>query len=348
MRTTMKKSLLIVALISLSGLLIQCSDSGTAETNKSAVKTYNVRVVPLEPRSFSEYLEVTGTVKARNQIKLLAEEGGILNRIMRDKGRFVSAGDTLAILENKVLEAGYKQAQAALKQAQLDFDSKKVLYEKKAISANEYLASKYGLERAQATNDLARARFDKLFITAPMSGFVNERYYDLGAYAQPMTPLFEFIDNAQLIISAGVAERFLRDIKIGTKAEIGFDAFPGLVLNSKVTFVSRSIDPINRTFLVEMKVDNPDRKLNPQMIANVKLLRRAFDNSIVIPIDAIIDSEQGSHVFIENGTKAHKKPVKIKAIYEDSVMVEGLAPGQKLVIVGQRELTDGDPLEILN
>jgi len=301
----------------------------------------------LSLRPFSEYLEITGTVEARNHIQIIVEEGGIVHRIVRDKGSLVKKGDTLIVLENKMIEAGYKESTAALHQAELDYKSMKVMYEKRAISENEYLAAKYGLERARAAFDLAKARYDKLFIKAPLTGYVNNRFYDIGSYAMPMTPIIDFMDNAVMKISAGVAERFLNDIRIGTPVEISFDAYPDLKMKSEVSFINLSIDPLSRSFQIEIEIPNPERKLAPQMITNLNLLRRSYQDRIVIPMDAVIESEQGRFVFVAENEQAHKVPVELLAIYEDSVLVNGLDPGKALIVMGQQDLTDGDSLLIV-
>lgn len=340
----MKKLFPILSVLFLIFLISGCTDDSAADSIAVEEKGIPVKTISLQPGEFSEFLNITGTVKARNRIQILVEEGGLLDKIIKDKGRFARSGDTLAILDNKILKASYDEMKAALRQAELDYNSKKVLFDQRAISENEYLASKYGYERALAGFDLTAARYSKLFITAPINGYVNERFYDIGAYARPMTPIFDFIDNAYMKVSAGVAERFLDDIQLGTPAEITFDAFPKKRIKSKVSFKTQSIDPLNRTFLVEIQIPNPKRDLAPQMIANVKLLRRAYKDKIIIPLDAVIQSETGRYVFISKGDKAHKIPVKLSAVAKDSALVEGLSVGQELVVVGQQELTDGDPL----
>ena len=343
----MKKFMLAIFVILGTLLFWQCSGDGTASQQDNPQTSIPVEVLDLKPRPFSEYLQITGTLKARNRINIVAEETGVLRKIIRDKGRIVKAGDTLAIIENKVLESSYKEAVAALNQAELDYGSKKVLYDKRAISENEYLAAKYGLERATAAYELNRARYSKLTPVAPLDGYVNDRFYDLGAFIMPMTPVFDFIDNAYMIIIAGVAERFLGDIKIGTTAKISFDAFPELQLESEVSYVNQSIDVESRTFQIEIRIPNPGRKLAPQMIADVQLLRRSFEDQIVVPLDAVIESEEGRYVFVASqDEKAVKVPVVLQAIYEDSALVSGLDPDQQLVILGQQELTEGDPLII--
>lgn len=344
----MKTVLYISAFIILALTFMQCADKSTAEVVDAKVeKSVPVKTLRLQPQSFSSYLEITGTVKARNHINIIVEEGGILKKVLIDKGNYARKGDTLAILENKVLEAAFHQARAALDQAELDFRSKEVLFRKKAISENEYLSSKYALDAARSAYELARARYDKLFIVAPMNGLVNNRFYDPGAYATPMTPIFEFIDNDYLRVSAGVAERFLSDIHIGTPVEIHFDAYPDIVITSTVSFVSQSINPQNRTFEIEVEFANPGHKLAPEMIANLKILQEKVENRIVVPLDALIESEQGWFVFIAEDSHARKVPVKQKAIFDNNVLVEGLQPGAELIVVGQQELSDGDLLTIV-
>lgn len=342
----MKKLFTILALFYLGSSLVSCSE-GTSANNNSEEKGTPVKTMVLELQPFNEYLKITGTVKARNQIDIIAEEGGVLAKILKDKGSYAQKGDTLAILENQVIHAQFKEAKAALHQVELDLKSSKTLYEKKAISENDYLISKFSWERANAAAELSGARYGKLFLTAKIPGYVNERYADQGAYLTPMSPAFEMVDNVVLKINAGIAERFLPDIKIGNPVELTFDAFPEIKIDSKVSFVSRSIDSRSRTFQVEIFLPNPNGKLAPQMVVNIKILRRAFDDQIVIPADAFLESEDGRYVFIDEDNYAKKIAIEIQAVYEGKIMVEGLSASQQLVVVGQQELTDGDLLNII-
>ncbi|MEL6820321.1 MAG: efflux RND transporter periplasmic adaptor subunit [Calditrichota bacterium] len=327
-------------------LMFQCGvDKPEANIEKSGTP---VQTVDVSPQTFSNFLRVTGTVKARNHVQIMVEEAGILRRVLVDKGQRARAGQTLAVLENKPLTASWKQAEAALKQAELDFKSKKVLYEKKAISENDYLMSEYAFEAAKASYELADARYRKLFVSAPIGGLINERYYDMGAYGSVMTPIFELIDNAKLKIRAGVAERFIADISEGTPVEITFDAWPGMVVESKVSFVSRSINPQSRTFNIEIELPNEGNKLAPEMVANLKILRQKIENQIVVPLEALMESEKGWYVFLADGEAAKRRMVEKLSVYEDKVQVEGLKKGDRLVVVGQQELAEGDTLQILN
>lgn len=343
----MKKIILFIIGLMAMASLLSCSSNSSAEQAVVEAKTTPVKIAPLKPRPFADYLRVTGTVKAKNRVNIVVEESGTLKNILRDKGSYVREGDTLAILENTGVKAAYEDAVAALKQAEVNYRSSKILFDKKAISENDFLNAKYGLERAQAQFNLAKSRYSKLFINAPISGFINNRFQDPGAFLMPNTPLFDLIDNSRVKIIAGVAERFRRYIRKGTPVFISFDTYPDLNIKGKVTFVHQSIDPSNRTFQVEIEIPNPQRKLAPNMIANLKILKQSFDDKIVIPVDAVIVSEEGRYVFIEENNKAKKMPVDLVVVYKDSVLVDGLVEGQHLVVVGQQELSDGDSLTVV-
>ena len=75
--------------------------------------------------------------------------------------------------------------------------------------------------------------------------------------------------------------------------------------------------------------------------------KQNHENSIIVPIDAVIDSEIGRYVFVEENEIAKKKMVTIEAIQGENVLVEGLQPNEKLIIAGQRSLSDGDTLNVV-
>ena len=340
--------ILLAASLVLLLFIAGCGQSASSRVQEIPQKEVTpVRTVTLKRQNFTSYLEVTGTVKARNHIDIIVEEGGILKEVPIDQGRTAKQGQVLARLENKILMAGYRQAEAALKQAQLEHESRKIPFKNKAISENEFLRSQYSFDAATASFELAQARLEKLWIVAPMDGLVNRRYYDIGAYANPLTRIFEFIDNEVMEIEAGLAERYLRFIQLGTPVEIGFDAFPDMKINAEVSYVSRSIDPDNRTFLIEAEVPNGDRRLAPQMIANLKIRRLTLDEQIVVPLDSLVQTETGWYVLVENGGHAKQVSVQRMAIYEDRVLVEGLTEDQNLIVVGHQNLSSGDPVEVI-
>ncbi len=324
----------------LSLLLLSCNSP-----QQDAIKDgqdEQLQTITVQEKSFVDYLHLDGRIQAKSRINILAEEGGVLGEIIKDKGSFAETGDTLAILGNPVLKASFEQAAATLKLAELDFKSKENLYKKKAIQENEFLLAQYRLDQARAQYNITRARYHKLFISAPFKGYVNDRFYDMGAFVAQMTPLFDYMDNHVVIIAFKINENYIDDIKKGTPARVTFDAINQLVLETKVSLVYKAIDPNTRTFRAEIWIENPDHKLAPDMSANIRLLRGKFDNQIIVPKNAIHSSEYKSFAFLDSAGVVRKIPVEIVATFNDSLAVEGLNAGDKLVISGENEISIGD------
>lgn len=338
---------IIIGLLMMSiWFILNCADVNEA---KNIEKHYTpVKIKVLQEQPFNDYIKVTGTVKAVKEVKIIAEESGVLQKVVRDKGSFVKKGDTLAILKNEIVSAQYKQAAAMLKQAELDVKAKNTLFQKKAISEIDYLSSKYQYEATKASYELAKSRYEKLFLKATISGLVNERFQDVGSYVTPMAPTFEILDIRYMKIRAGIAERYMDEIKIGTPVEITFDAFPELKIETKVTYKSSKVDPLSRTFIIEAEFANPGLQLGSEIVANVKVLKNTYQNKIIIPQDVVVESEQGYFVFIEKNSVVHKVPVKVENIVENKLVISGLNPGDHLVVVGQRNIADQDTVTVIN
>jgi RND family efflux transporter MFP subunit len=329
-------------------LLLSCT-SPQQDAIKDGQKA-PLQTIIVQEKSFVDYLHLDGRIQAKSRINILAEEGGVLSEIIKEKGTFAETGDTLAILDNQVLKSSFEQAAATLKLAELDFKSKENLYKKKAIPENEFLLAQYRLDQARAQYNITRARYHKLFISAPFDGYVNDRFYDMGAFVAQMTPLFDYMDNHIVIIAFEINENYIDDIKKGTPARVTFDAINQLVLETKVSLVYKAIDPQTRTFRAEIWIENPGHKLAPDMSANIRLLRGKFDNQIIVPKDAILFSEHKNFVFLDSAGIMRKVPVEIVATFNDSLAVQGLNAGDTLVVSDQNEISIGDSMnnDLLN
>jgi len=343
------KKIFIYAVLMVS-LFLGLSCTKQAETEKSVkpvLKGIPVRLITIEPQVFNQYIPLTGTVRAQNQIKIVAEESGTLIKIEKRKGAYAKKGAVIAVLKNELLQAAYLDVQAAANQAELTFTSNKALFAKKAISENQFKAGKLSLDRARASLAMAGSRVNKLTIKAPIGGYINDRYPDLGAYITPGTPLFELVDNSRFTVRADVAERFISFVKKSASVQVSFDAMPSLQLNGNVEFVSNSINASNRTFGIEVALQGNVSALRPYMIANLLVQKETKKDGIVVPLDAIVESETGRYVFLNNAGKAKKQAVYIREISGEKVLVDSLHVGQQLVVMGQRQISDGDPIQVV-
>jgi multidrug efflux pump subunit AcrA (membrane-fusion protein) len=134
---------------------------------------------------------------------------------------------------------------------------------------------------------------------------------------------------------------------------MNFKAYGALERQGRVTFAGSTINPQSRTFPVEIQVDNPESRLKPEMVAQLYVSRAVLDSALVVPRSAIIRDENGNSVFVANRTDsiptAERHRLTLGPNYAGKAVVEeGLQAGDEVVVLGQNNLTEGDPLNVVD
>lgn len=312
-----------------------------------AEKVTDVKVKVIEPGSFVDYIEVAGTVIADVLSTVSAEEAGVIEKFLEEKGAWVKKGAVVVKLHSKVLQANYEEAKANYLLSKAIFERQANLFEDNVISEQKYLEYKYSYERDKARYENLQARLEKTEIRSPIHGTIEEKVAEIGEYVQPGTPLFKVVKVDPVKIRADVPERYLQNVRVGSTANISFDILPEHEFTAQVTFVGPSINKSSRTFPIEIELQNKDGLLKPQMYANVNIKKAEVDSVIVISRDAVIETESGKYAFVAQGNIAAKHEIKLGGSVNNQVWVkEGLQPGDRLIVVGHRDLVDGERIRI--
>lgn len=344
------RTLLILLTLFLAFISLKCgneADGKNDSTDGIVEKVTDVKVITIKPQSYVDYIEVTGTVKADIASTVSAEESGVIESFLKEKGDWVKKGEVVVKLKSKVLQASFDEAKASYLLSEATFKRQANLFKDNVISEQKYLEYKYSLDRDKARYENLKARLDKTKITSPIAGIIDERFAEIGEFVQPGTPLFKVVKTDTIKISAGVPERYITDVKLGSTANIKFNILPNENFNGKVTFVGPSINKTSRTFLIEIELTNKEGLLKPEMFANIKINKAQLDDVVVIPRDAIIETESGKFVFVAIGNLASKREILIGGSYNNQILIkQGLKLGDQLIVVGHRDLVDGERIAI--
>jgi membrane fusion protein, multidrug efflux system len=152
-------------------------------------------------------------------------------------------------------------------------------------------------------------------------------------------------------VAAGIPERFAGDVRPGASVRVTFDILPGEEFAGRVDFVGSTVNTRNRTFEVEIVIPNPGRVIKPEMVANVEVTRRDMAGAIVVPQEALVRVEDGFVAFVaetEGDVQvARVRPVVVGTAQRNRVVVStGLGAGDRLIVVGQHQVADGDRIQI--
>src|SRR5262250_3301385 len=328
--------------------------------------------------SSSEGLRYSASVLPFAQASLSFKSAGYVTEIKqvmgadgrrRDigSGDYVSRGTVLAQIRHQDLKNNLDQATATLSLAQAQYVEATKDYERaKTLYASESL-TKPDFDRAQAKFDSTLAAVDQAKanlrqaqlalqdadLMAPFSGYILARNIELGNLAAPGNPAFTVADTSAVKIGFGVPDYAVRRLRLGQQFNIHLQDDPK-EYNGRVTSIAASADEKNRVFAIEVTVPNPKAALKPGMIASLNLA--GVQNAPVpsVPLSAVVadPAAPGRYaVFVatqQSGKSvAHLRQIALGETHESDVAVEGVNPGEKVIVVGAAGLKDGDFIQVL-
>jgi RND family efflux transporter MFP subunit len=278
----------------------------------------------------------------------------------------VEQGLTLAHIRREDLQNQVAQAQAQFDQttaqhtkADQDFQRAKALYSTQSLTKPDYDQSEAAFKGTQAAMDNAKAALLQSQLTlgdadlkAPFSGYILSRNIDLGSLVSPSTSAFTIADIGRVKVAFGAPDYILSRVRLGRELTIQTenDAIP---VKGRVTSISPAADTRNRIFAIEVTVGNRDGHLRPGMIASIGL-DEVPHSSLSIPLSAIVPfpSEPDHFAVMVAQDRAGKlvanlRKVQLGATHDNSVAVEGVQPGERVVSVGAQLLKDGDPIQAI-
>lgn len=341
------------------------SDEARDDNGEPATRSVRVETLVLQPTTFEDVIQITGTVKSSNDATLSAQSSGTLE-YLAPLGRTVAQGAVVARIDAGLANAALQQTEAQVAAAQAQFElaednlkRQEPLYQDSVISALEfqnvkaqYNQAKAGLEQAKAASTQARKQVSNTTINAPFSGTVEEHFAEQGEQVNPGMEVLRVVNTSSVKVEVGVPERYAGDVEVGTPVEINFKAYRGEMRRGQVSFSGSAINPQSRAFPIEVEVSNTDRKLKPQMIAEVFVTLETLPNVLIVPQAAIVRDEEGNSVFVvdseEGQSVASRRRVTLGPTYAGRVVVEsGLEAGDEVLVLGQTNVTEGDAVEVV-
>jgi RND family efflux transporter MFP subunit len=330
-------------------------EAATAEdgTGSGFVRVINVETAEVAPETFLEQVRLTGVVEASRDVRVSAEESGTIVETLLEKGARVQAGQPLMRIDDRILRSQVDQARAAAQLAQETWQRRKRLWEEDQVGSElAYLEAKYAAEQADANLRNLQERLARTVIRAPIEGVLEDRMVETGTLVSPGTVVARVVDVNPVKINAGVPERYAPDVHVGAPATVTFDVLPEASAEATVNFVGAAVDARNRTFPVELRLPNSNGLIKPEMVANVSIQRRRMEGALVVPQDAVVRIAEGYQVFVVEGegddAVARARAVTLGPSQGNRVVVsEGLQPGDRLVVMGQKNVADGDRVRVV-
>lgn len=340
------KQIKILTTILLAAFLIGCG-SKTENTNDDPV-------IPVEVHQVGKIiiertLDFAGTVMAWRETNLGAQTSGRIEKIYVKEGDEVKEGDVLVQMDDTQLT----QARIQYEIAKEDFTRIKPLFDEGSVSPQQFDKVKAGYETTKSTYELILRNTQ---LRAPISGVITAKRMNEGevfllapgAGGAPSIVNIMQIDFLKILVN--VAESNFPNIRLGQIATVETDVYPDQNFTGTVSRVDPAINPMTRTFTVEVKIPNSKRIIRPGMFARVMIKTGDID-ALIIPRSALI-KQLGTNIlytYIIDNDSAKRRQVTLGKEMDAIVEVlSGLEIGNQLVVKGMGRLKDGSRVQIVS
>lgn len=264
------------------------------------------------------------------------------------EGDRVEAGQVLVELDDELLQAEADKAIANREQKALDFQRLLGLRTRQAVSEDELAQARTALALAQADERLLAARLERTRIRAPFAGVLTERRVEPGDFVARNTHLLTLADPDSLVAEVLVSELLLPHLAQGDPVSLRIDALGSASVAGEVLRIHPALDQITRQGVVEVALKPIPEGARAGQFVRASLKSAAVER-ILIPFRALLQDSDGEVLWLvgEDG-KAERRAVRSGLRIADQVeILEGLAPGERVITRGFLGLTEGKAVRVV-
>lgn len=317
--------------------------------DSAAVRVQEVEAITLSPQRFDYFVQTQGFVEVEDNIQVSAKSAGVITEILVQEGDWVRKGQALARIDNSLILSNIEEAKTALELADNLYVRQQKLWDQKIGTEIQYLQAKNNKESLEKRLATLHTQDEMAQIIAPISGVVDEVNSKEGENIAPGLPAFRIINTDHMKIKADVSEAYISHIEKGDRVIVSIPEV-SKTLEAPVSFVSTNINPLSRSFTLEVKLPSMP-ELRPNMAAIVKVVFHHEPSAVVVPV-SVVQAVKGQNVVYVaeangNRTVARRKVVEVSEVYGDQVQAtSGLQPGDQVITVGFQGLRDGELIRL--
>jgi len=319
-----------------------------AETEEDEEIAVPVEVAEVTTGAITSYISATANLVAEDQVKVLSEAEGRVERLLVEEGDMVSKGQVLAVLVQD-------EAKITLSKVELKASNAKAALDRAEGTRNQGLISAEAYDKLQMEYDVARQEvaeaewlLAKTVIRAPFSACVTERFITQGQHLRPGDELFTVADYDPLVARIYLPESDVIELEEGREVRIALAANAELTFAGRIRQIAPVVDTATGTVKVTVEAVKPPTGVRPGAFVSIGIVREQHPTALLLPRESVIRELRAAHVFVSEDGTAVKKAVELGLEEGDLVeVISGVAAGDNVVVAGQGALDDGQKIKTL-
>jgi HlyD family secretion protein len=347
------------------------SEPAAAAATAPAEHRVDVPAITVGTADIETTLQITGNLMPRTRVGVLSKLPGTLSRVAVELGDRVRAGQVVAALDRReidaqvdaaaaavnVARAGVEAAEAALANAALELDRAKNLFDRGAVPRQRLDGAETARRASAAQRDLAQANLAQAeaalrrarevqrdaTLTSPIDGVVVERNYDAGSLVGPgEKPVVAVADLRVMKLEAGVSELEAGRLRVGMPVRVSVQARPGDVFEGRLAAIAPEVDARNRHFAIEVRVPNPTGVLLSGMYGSATIPLDQVSQVVAVPRNAVT-TRGGARVALKIDNDTIREVPVTEGLSNAAVVqiASGLQAGDTIVSDARRDVAPG-------
>lgn len=308
-----------------------------------------VEVVTAKSGSILRRVRTVGSLSAVQSVVLHPEVTGKIAKIYFTEGQEVKAGDPIFKIDDAMLKAKVKEAEARLAQARGEHERATKLLEKKFGTLQQRDKTLADMQVAEANLDEAKISLEHTLIKAPFEGMLGLTEVSLGALVSGETALVTIVDLDPINVDFHVPESYLPFVHVGDMVDVTIEDFDILPIEAKIIAISPEIDETTRTVSLRAQMSNKEQAYRPGEFAHVLVTAGEINDAVLIPQTAIEREGEEEHVWLVVDNVAVKTTVSTGMRDGNEVEItHGVKADDVVISAGQFKVHDGDEVTVVN
>lgn len=339
----------------------------STNTAKMEDRIKNVRVEKAVIASITVNEEYAGRLMPREEVNVASTISGRVDKVFFDVGQLVKKGQTLFTLKADAQQTN--QAEAAVNQAQLQYNYARDLYEKTQVLYSNGAVSKQELDKVEKDYQSALVQLNSArdnlnlinnngvsqagttgnaVVIAPISGIISACNISSGEMTAASVVAFTIINPEVMYVEINVSDKNIKKLVKDQKLKVGIDAVNNSEIEGLVDRISPNVDPKTKLYTVRIVLPQPNDKISAGMIAKVLVPIENKDQALQVPNQAVVVEQGATMVYTVQDGIVKKKAVKTGIATEKvTEIIDNLKAGDEVINEGQHLLLEGDKVNVL-
>jgi RND family efflux transporter MFP subunit len=307
----------------------------------------NVITMELIPAMVMEKLSLPGVAKPWVSLEVVSEvTGKIVNKKVIE-GHIVKKGDILAVIDKRDYQNAYDSALASYESALSTQKRLKALVAKKFVTQSQLDDTVARVKISKADFENSKLNLQRCTIRSPIKGIVDRVHIENGTYLNSGDPIVQVLQIDQLKIEVGIPESDVDAVRKLKSFDMTIDALGGQSYTGEYHYLYKTADSMARLYNLEIKVDNPNGRILPDMFVRVSIIKNQDPDGIAVPMYSLVTLNKKIGVYVEADKMVSFRPVNPG--FQDgwkTQIPQGLNPGEHIVVVGHRIIKDGEKVNV--